>query len=88
MAFAYAITGQTIFGNKRIVYGTFTNGGAGTGGDIATGLTSCEAIFLQLKGAAVDANAPVVNETLPVVGGAITIVTTADADGTFMAFGY
>lgn len=88
MAFAYSITGQTVFGNKRIVYGTYTNAGGDTGGDIATGLTNCEAIFLQPTGSAVNANAPVANETFPVAGGAVTIVTDNGADGQFMAFGY
>ena len=88
MAFAYSITGTSYFGNKKIVYGTFTNGGADTGGDIVTGLTNCEAITLQHTGTAVVASAPVVNETFPVAGGTVTIVTVADADGQFIAYGY
>ena len=39
MAFAYSITEQTYMGNKKVIIGTFTNGGADTGGDIETGLT-------------------------------------------------
>jgi hypothetical protein len=88
MAFASAITGQTYFGNKKIVFGTYTNAGGDTGGDIVTGLINCEGLFLQPKGAAVIANAAVVNETFPVAGGSITIVNTADEDGTWMAIGY
>lgn len=88
MAFAYSITEQTYMGNKKVIIGTFTNGGADTGGDIETGLTQCDSIVLQQTGAAVVANAPVVNETFPVSGGAVTIVTDADADGIFIAYGY
>jgi len=88
MAFSYSITDTTVFGNKKIVYGTFTNAASSTGGDIVTGLTNCDALFLQSKGTAVIANAPVVNETFPVAGGSITIVTTANESGTFMAYGY
>ena len=88
MAFAYTISDQTFFGDKKIVFGTFTNGGADTGGDIVTGLTNCEGIILQSTGSAVVASAPVANETFPVAGGSVTIVTTADEDGIFMAWGY
>ena len=87
MAFASTITGTTVFGNKVVKFGTFTNGGSDTGGDIDTGLEVCEQLFLQQTGAAVVADAPVVNETLPADGSAITIVTTADADGIWMAIG-
>lgn len=88
MAFTSAIVTKTVFGNKRVHFGTFTTSGAETGGDIDTGLRSCEEIFLQQMAAAVTADAPVINETLPVDGSAVTIVTTASADGYWMAIGY
>ena len=88
MAFASAITERNlIFGSKKITRGTYTSSASGTGGDIDTGLDSCEQIFLQPGGSAVKASAPVVNETLPAVGSAITIVTVADEVGTWMAIG-
>jgi hypothetical protein len=89
MAFTSAIT-QTVpiaVGDKKMTFGTFTNAGGDTGGDINTGLKICDAIFLQTGGAAVNANDPSVNETLPCDGSAVTIVTTADQDGTWMAIG-
>lgn len=88
MAFAYAITDTSYFGNKKVVIGTFTSTGGSTGGDIVTGLTSCDMITLQQTGAAVVADAPVANETFPLAGGAVTIVTTANAVGQFIAYGY
>lgn len=89
MAFTTAITQRpTAIGNKRMSAGTFANGGGSTGGDIDTGLNRCEAIWLQHTGAAVSADAPVVNETLPVAGSAVTIVTTADTSGNWIAMGY
>jgi hypothetical protein len=88
MSFASAVTSKTVFGNKRVNFGTFTNGASDTGGDINTGLRSCEEIFLQHVSSAVVASAPSVNETLPVAGSAVTIVTTAGADGRWMAIGY
>lgn len=88
MAFAYTITRTTVFGDRKIVYGTYASSASGTGGDIVTGLTLCEQLQLTQTGSAVTANAPVVNETLPVAGGTVTIVTDADATGQFIAIGY
>ena len=76
-----------MFGNKRVAYGTFTNGGSDTGGDIETGLNRVDFIHLQVRGSAVDTNAPAVNETFPLASGNVTIVTTADTDGIWVAYG-
>lgn len=86
MAFSHT-TEKTVFGNKRIVTGVYTNTGGSTGGDIATGLSQVDAVFLQPKGSAILANQPVVNEAFPLNGGAVTVVTTADEIGTFIAVG-
>ena len=87
MAFASAVTARTIFGDKRIVYGTFTNGAADTGGNVETGLRRVESFHATHTGAAVVASAPAVNETFPLDGGAVTIVTVANADGVWFAVG-
>ena len=89
MAFASAITRtvQNVIGDRRVTHGTYTNGSGDTGGDIDTGLASCEFIVLQPGGAAVIASAPVVNETLPVAGSAVTVVTADNEDGTWFAYG-
>lgn len=87
MAFTYTITGQTVFGNKRIITGTYASASGSTGGDIVTGLNNCEHMNLQGTGSAVDVAEPVINETFPVAGGTVTIVTTADKSGTFIAYG-
>ena len=88
MAFEFSVLGKDlVWGSKRISFGTYTNGATDTGGDINTGLGSCELLFLQPSGATVIANAPVVNETLPIDGSAVTIVTTADEDGYWLAVG-
>jgi hypothetical protein len=47
----------------------------------------CEHIKLQHGGPAVVTDAPVVNETLPVAGSAVTIVTVANKSGTWEALG-
>jgi len=85
MAFASTITCRTIAGNKTVTFGTWTTDT--TGGDINTGLHSCEFITLQQNKSAVIANAPVVNETLPVAGDAVTIVVDSGEGGYWMAIG-
>lgn len=88
MAFASAVLDQTVEGNKRVVTGTYTGSGGGTGGDIATGLSRVDFISLQPGGASAFALAPVVNETLPLAnGGAVTIVTNANETGYWRAEG-
>lgn len=87
MAFSSTILCKSVFGNKRIAYGTFTNGTNDTGGDINTGLKICEFIVLQPKGTAVSSNQAVVNKTLPIAGNAITIVTDAGVSGYWFAIG-
>ena len=87
MAFSSAVTFKTIFGNKRVHRGTF-NCSSVAGGDINTGLRLCEGIDLTCMGSAVAGNAPAVNETLPVAGSAVTIVTDSGQKGYWMAMGY
>jgi len=90
MAFTSAITQRDIWGSMAVSMGTFTNGAGDGGGNIATGLNRCYGIVLQPGGSSVATNAAAVNETFTangVAGSAITIVTDADADGTWIAFG-
>lgn len=87
MAFSSSITEKTVFGNKRFHWGTFTNGASDSGGNIDTGLKVCEGIVLQHTGVAAVSSAPAVNETLPVDGSAVTVVTTTAADGIWFAWG-
>lgn len=49
MAFAATRKGETIFGNKRVIYGSFTNDD--TSGTITTGLHDVE--YAQVTGATV-----------------------------------
>ena len=86
-AFAYTVDKETVFGNLRIKYGTFTPSGGSTGGDIKTRLSQVYAMFLSHTGAAVITDAPVLNETFPLIGGDVTIVTVADKPGTWIAIG-
>ncbi len=90
MTFASTITRviPNIVGDRKITHGTYTNGSGDTGGNINTGLKVCEFIQLQPTGSSVIASNPVINETLPIDGSAITIVTTDNEDGIWMAYGY
>lgn len=87
MAFSSSIVGRNFSGSKARTWGTFTNGAGDEGGNIDTGLRMCESIKLQHGGSAVVASAPVVNESFPVAGSAVTIVTVAGADGFWEAIG-
>ena len=88
MTFASAITGRDSTDSQMVRYGTYTSSASGTGGDINTGLTMCNHIQLAPTGSAVVTDAPVVNETLPIAGSAVTIVTTQDEEGYWRAWGY
>ena len=85
---AFTVTNKkTVQGTgARIVSGTYTNTSGSTGGDISTGLAMTYAMFLQPSTTAVVTSFPVVNETFP-LSGAVTIVTTANEVGYFVAVG-
>lgn len=90
MAFTSTITEESVFGNKRITWGTWDNGGGVTSGNIDTGLQICEFITLQPKGTGAIRVETGVDETLPCDGSAVTINLGAsqDVDGYWWAFGY
>lgn len=86
MAFTFTRTNDTVEGNLRFSYGTYTSAGGSTGGDIRTGLSKIDGLILQQNGAAVVASQAVVNETFPMAD-PVTIVTAANGTGYWMAWG-
>lgn len=89
MALSSSKLGESIFGNKRVTWGTYTDDGS-AGGDINTGLSRCDFIVLQPSGNAVETNAPSVNETFAANGfdgSAVTVVVDASSTGAWFAFG-
>lgn len=87
-AFAYTVDSEVqIQGTKRVYTGTYTCSGGSTGGDIVTPLTRVTDFSIKPDGAAVDADCPTFNETLPLSSGTVTIVTTADSTGRWRAEG-
>ena len=79
MAFAATQTGQSVFGNLKVHYGTYTQAGGDDGGDIQTGLGQVDSFQ------ATAATKQVTDK------GKVTI-TTADpgeeVTGYWMAYGY
>lgn len=75
-------------GNKRIIFGTFTNAAGDTGGDVVTGLSRVDFFQLQHTGAvAAPTSVNTANETFPLESGTVTIVTGDGEDGIWMAIG-
>lgn len=83
MAFSY--TAKTINPGGRIAAGKYASTGGSTGGDIDTGLPNVLSITLQPATTAVVTSFPVTNETFPLAYGQVTIVTTANEVGTWIA---
>ena len=88
MAVTTAIHGKTVFGDKRVHFGISTLSGGATTEDIVTGLQQVYAMTLTGTGAAVVADAPTVDETLPLASGDVTIIATANTAMYWMAIGY
>ena len=87
MAFSTTITRTTLMGNRRVVYGTYTNSTAGdTGGDVITSLQRVEDFQMTVTGAAV-ASAPSANESFPLSSGTVTIVADSNTNGLWKAIG-
>ena len=82
MSFAYAVSGQTIFGNLRVKWGTATNGAADTGGAIETGLAAVF-MFSAIPTSHTGASPP----KYSVSGGVVTIVSDTGTDFNWMAIG-
>ena len=87
MAWASTVTERELDGNRRIHYGTFSDGAGAAGGDIDTGLKWVEICFVWHKGAAVETDVVVVNETFPLKTGLVTIVCNANDTGYWIAIG-
>lgn len=86
MAFTSAITDQTVIGNLRMHYGTYSCA-AVTTGELVTGLSTVNTLMLQSKGTAVTTGASVVNETFPLTGSAVTLITDSGDVGYWIAIG-
>ena len=78
----YTIKKTTVFGDLRVVIGTYTNASGSTGGAIVTGLNE---IFYFNSSCGTSAAA---NVNLAVIsGGTVTMTTVSDEDGKWIAIG-
>jgi hypothetical protein len=87
MAFTYTVNDEFNAGGAKIVSGTYTSAGGSTGGDVKTGLLTVLSFVMSPKGSSVVANQGAVNETFPLSKGDVTIVTTANEVGQWIAIG-
>lgn len=86
MGFTSTITRKMLIEDRKLHYGTFTSNSGSTGGDVDTGLRRVDVFWMQVKGSTVG-NSPVVDETMPCDGNAVTIKTDANAVGQWIAIG-
>jgi hypothetical protein len=83
MPFASARTDRTVFGNKRIVFGTYTSTSGSTGGVIASGLGQVTHVNLTST-----TTSNTVRPTWTATsGGSVTIVTGANDVGVYEIIG-
>lgn len=90
MAFNYEVIDKTVFGNKRVAFGYYFNDGGSTGGEIETGLDSLSFISLtpiHTTNATAVIDATAYSSPADVVDPVVTILTTANSNGLFMAVG-
>ena len=87
MAFTYTVTKRQVVGDKVRAYGTYTSAGGSTGGNINAQMDLCYWMKLEHDGGTVLTTQSVVNETFPCEGHAVTIVTTANESGRWIADG-
>lgn len=92
MAFSYTVNEDPLrAGQHQIASGTY-NLASVTTGDIDVPFEYVQHMQLQPKGTSALANQPVINKTLPLVGGdgktTVTIVGTSNETGTWFALGY
>ena len=80
MAFTVTVVGTSVFGDMRVVYGTYVNDSGSTGGAITTGLGSCK---LWNATNSTDENAVEISHS----AGTLTIDCTADNSGDWFAIG-
>lgn len=82
MAFSSSITGSTVIGDRRIIFGTFSQADTDSGGDISTGYGVVNACGVIPTGQ-VDSDMP----KYTISGGTITVVTGNGVDGNWWAVG-
>jgi len=86
LAFTYKRIDIENVGTRKAAFGTFTNSGGSTGGDIVTGLNVVENFAAFYTNSST--TSPYADETFPLAGGVVSLVTGANDGGVWIAFGY
>jgi hypothetical protein len=87
MGFTSEITQRLTIGGKRFNFGSYASSDGATGGELITGMyEKVDCVILIPYGSAVT-DQPVCNETFPLAGSAVTIVTAANESGFWVAIG-
>jgi hypothetical protein len=88
MAFSSTLIKKGFIGNYRWELHSFTNADGDTGGDVTfTWLKRVLFAEIQEQSAGTVAAGAVINETFPLAGNAVTIVTQNHSDGYIFAWG-
>ena len=86
--FASEIIGhRRVMGDIYVVFGKFTNTNGATGGTVETGLQKVVFAVPVHVGTTVISDVPVFNDDFPTTSGDLTLVTVADTEGLWVAFG-
>lgn len=90
MAFSSSVSGAVVVGNKKRVWGTFTNTDTDAGGNITTGLTNIELSSVSITSHS-GSTMPRVFENSTIAGvstaGTLGIVTPNGVDGSWSVIG-
>lgn len=87
MAFTVTVDIRGIMGDRRYVFGKYVNDGGSTGGEVTTGLSRVQHFNIMEQGSSVSSDRSVMNETLPLSKGDVTIVNSSNETGYFEAWG-
>ena len=87
MSITDTFVGRSVMGSECMTWGTYEDSSAGTEDDINTKLHICTRMILQPYGSAAGTDAPAINETFPLDGSAVTIITVASETGMWVAWG-
>jgi len=90
MAFTSSITDRTVFGDKRVVFGSYTSGATAVGGTLAHGLKKVYHIdFTSAGTATTETINPQITQDLQggFVGPTVGLTTGTAASGTFISYG-
>lgn len=86
MAFVTTIAGRSVVGDRRIHWGTFVNGENDEGGTLNTGLVNVQVAVLVPTSHS-GSELPKLTFNSPAAG-QVTVETSSDVDGVWIAFGF